>query len=258
MISSTANPRIKHLIRLRRRRDRDREGVTLVEGLTELHRAATAQVPIRSIYYNPDVADASQFPEAVEVLKVTAEALGRATMRDSTEGFVAVVECRTPSLGDLRIGPEPLLLVIEAVEKPGNLGAMLRTADAAGVDAVVMADPATDIWNPNVIRASLGCVFTVPIAVATTAEVTAWLGAGGIALCATSPDAEQSLYDADLKGSVAIAVGAEHAGLSPAFLEAADISIRIPMAGAADSLNASVAAAIALYEAVRQRTARRP
>ncbi len=256
MITSTSNPRIKHLIRLRKRRDRDAEGVTLVEGLTELRRAAAADVPIRSIYYNPDVADASRFPEAFEVHTVSAEALGRTTMRDSTEGFVAIVECLTPSLGELSLGPAPLLLVVEAVEKPGNLGAMLRTADAAGVDAVVMADPATDIWNPNVVRASLGCVFTVPIAVATTPEVTAWLRADGIALCATSPDAEQTLYDADLTGRVAIAVGAEHAGLSPVFMGEADIPIRIPMAGAADSLNASVAAAVALYEAVRQRSLR--
>ncbi|NND84339.1 MAG: RNA methyltransferase [Acidimicrobiia bacterium] len=253
MIASPQNKRIKHLTTLRKRRIRDAEVVTLVEGLTEFQRASQAGAVVREVYFDPTVVDEARFAAAAATFAVSPEALAKAAMRDSTEGFVAVVEQPGTALDSLDLPPDPLVLVVEAVEKPGNLGAMLRTADAAGVDAVLVADPETDVWNPNVVRASLGCVFTVPIGVGSTSEVLAFLSSKGIRVCATTPDTDTSLYDSDLTGSVAIAIGAEHDGLSPAFLEAADLPVRIPMAGAADSLNASVSAAVALFEAVRQR-----
>ncbi len=224
-----------------------------MEGLTELRLAASAGVSIRSVFHDPALADVSLFAGAHEVIATSPDALARAAMRGSTEGFVAVVDQRECSLAALDTHPDPLVLVIESIEKPGNLGAMLRTADAAGASAVIVADPTTDVWNPNVIRASLGSAFTVPIGVGSTSEVLGWLLDRHISLCVTTPGADHSLFDTDLTGAVALAIGAEHAGLSSAFLEAADHPVRIPMFGTADSLNAAVAAAISLYEAVRQR-----
>lgn len=253
MIASPQNKRIKHLTTLRKRRIRDAEAATLVEGLAELRRAADAGAVIREVYFDPAVVDEGALPPAGDTFETSPEALAKAAMRESTEGLVAVVERPSTDLAGLDLPAEPLLLIVESVEKPGNLGAMLRTADAAGVDAVLVADPLTDVWNPNVVRASLGCVFTVPIGVGTTDEVLEFLGARGVRICATTPDADLDFFDADLTGPVAIAVGAEHEGLSVSFLDAADLPARIPMAGAADSLNASVSAAIALFEAVRQR-----
>lgn len=255
MISSPTNPRVKHLIRLRRRRFRDAERVTLVEGLSELRRAARAGVRIRSLYHDPGVVDRADLPDADEVIAVSSAVLSKVAIRATTEGFVAVVDQSTCRLDDLHLRGIPLLLVVESIEKPGNLGAMLRTADAAGVDAVLVADPATDVWNPNVIRASVGSVFDVPIVVATATELVGWLDDQGIALCATTPGAADSLFETDLTGPLAVAVGAEHSGLGPALLGAARVRVRIPMAGGADSLNASVSAAVTLFEAVRQRSA---
>jgi RNA methyltransferase, TrmH family len=144
-------------------------------------------------------------------------------------------------------------LVAEAIEKPGNLGTMLRTADAVGCDAVIVADPTTDAFNPNVVRASTGTLFTVPLAVSSTPELLTWLRGRSVAVAATTPDTDVLLWDADLTGPVAVVVGAEQYGLSPAWLEQADLRIRIPMAGRADSLNAAMASGIVLYEAIRQR-----
>lgn len=255
MISSPTNPRIKHLIRLRQRRIRDAEGVTLVEGARELRRAARAGARIRSLYHDPGIIDQAGLPPADEVVTVSPTVLSKVAMRATTEGFVAVVEQSTRQLETLRLPPLGLLLVVESIEKPGNLGAMLRTADAAGVDAVLVADPTTDVWNPNVIRASVGSVFDVPTAVATAFELVGWLDERGIPLCATMPDAKLSLYETDLTGPIAVAVGSEHSGLGSILVEAARVRVRIPMAGATDSLNASVSTAVTLFEAVRQRGA---
>lgn len=253
MIASPQNKRIKYLTTLRRRRTRDAEAVTLVEGLAELRRASDAGAVIREVYFDPSVVDEVDLPPAGTTFETSPEALAKAAMRESTEGLVGVVEQPSTELAHLHLPSEPLLLVVESVEKPGNLGAMLRTADAAGADAVLVADPRTDVWNPNAVRASLGCVFTVPIGVGSTDDVLTFVGSHGVRLCATTPDTSLDLFDADLTGALAIAVGAEHRGLSGAFLRAAASPVRIPMAGSVDSLNASVSAAIALFEAVRQR-----
>jgi RNA methyltransferase, TrmH family len=173
--------------------------------------------------------------------------------REGPDGWLAVVPAISAGLDQLRPGPRPLVLVSAGLEKPGNLGAILRTADAAGVAAVIAADPVTDWGNPNVVRASKGTVFSVPVASAPTAEVLQWLTARRLRVVAATPDTSTLVTEADLTGATAIAVGAEQTGLSPEWLERADIRVRIPMFGKADSLNVSTSAAIILYEAVRQR-----
>jgi len=261
-ITSPANPRIKYLVSLRRRRVRDDAKVTLVEGFEEVDLALSAGVRLQALYYSPDLIDAdqartlTQISEAgTEVISVSKEVFSKIAYRESPDGWLAVVPAIRSDLSELRLGPNPLVLICEGLEKPGNLGAILRTADAAGVAAVIATDPVTDWGNPNVIRASKGTVFSVPVAATTSGLLMAWLSEREIKLVATSPDAELSLTDADLTGPVAIAVGSENFGLSEQWLARADIRLRIPMFGRADSLNVSTSAAIVCYEAVRQRMA---
>jgi TrmH family RNA methyltransferase len=262
-ITSPANPRVKRLAALRHRRARDRAGVTLVEGREELGLALAAGARPRELYVCPALAGpgAEQMIDRVsnlgaEVIRVSRPVFAKFAYRESPDGWLAVLPAVPASLALLEPGPCPLVLICEGVEKPGNLGAVLRTADAAGVSAVIAADPVTDWANPNVVRASKGTVFSVPVASAATAEVFAWLDAHALALVAAAPDGDVPLTAADLTGPTAIAVGSEAHGLPAAWLERASTRLRIPMFGRADSLNVSASAAILLYEAVRQRTAR--
>jgi TrmH family RNA methyltransferase len=263
-ISSPANPRLKQLVGLRRRRVRDEAGVTVVEGFEELGLALDAGVRPRTLFYAPDLMldPASQLAvvdgvraSGVETVKVSRSAFEKVAYREGPDGFLALVPAVSGDLADLRLPPAPLLLVCEGLEKPGNLGAMLRTAEAAGVDAVVAVDPVTDWGNPNVVRSSKGTVFSVPVASATLGETVAWLRGAGIRLVATTPDTDTLHTEADLTGGVAIVVGTEKFGLTDEALRAADVRVRIPMHGNVNSLNASAAAAIVVYEAVRQRSA---
>jgi TrmH family RNA methyltransferase len=253
VITSPSNPRVKRLVRLRRRRDREEEGVTIVEGVDEVRRAIGAGATVREAYRREGHALEGLDP-GVDVVELSAEAFDKAAVRGPAAGLLAVVDDPTRTLHGLEIGDDPLLLVVEGGEKPGNLGAMLRTADAVGVDAVIVADPTTDVANPNVVRASLGCVFTVPVARASSHEAIAWLRGHGVAIAATLVDGAVDLWDARLTGGVAVVIGTEHDGLSDVWPEAADVAVRIPMSGVADSLNASVSAAVLLYEAARQRS----
>ncbi len=268
VITSPANPRIKDLVALRRRRDRERSGTTLLEGYEELAVAlADGVVPLGLYHCRELMRDAVAQGDAVRrvaalgvpVTRLSRAAFEKAAYREGPDGFLAVVPQPGGALGDLDAvlagAQVPFVLVCEHVEKPGNLGAMLRTADAAGVHAVIAADPVTDWGNPNVVRASKGTVFTVPVAQAPTSQVLAWLAARGIPLVATTPDTDLVHTDAPLTGPVAIAVGAEKTGLSAEALSGASCRVRIPMAGRADSLNVSTSAAIVLFEAVRQRNA---
>ncbi len=264
-ITSTANPRIKYLVTLRRRRFRDEANITLVEGFEELDLALTAGVRPVALYYCPVLTDPSQYRLAsraaqagADVVSVSEDAFGKIAYRESPDGWLAVVPAVRADLAAIdlsspRVGAAPLVLVCQGVEKPGNLGAILRTADAAGLSAVIATDPVTDWGNPNVIRASKGTVFTVPVAASSSEQVLTWLGEHGLSLVATAPDATALLGEADLTGPVAIAVGSEKHGLPPEWLARADISLRIPMFGHADSLNVATSAAITCYEAVRQR-----
>lgn len=259
-ITSPANPRIKHLVALRRRRERDQAGVTLVEGEAEIQLALAAGVAPQALYYCPELASraagqvaARAAARGAEIIRVSRPAFEKISYRDGPDGLLAVVPAVETALDALPLGDSPLVLVCAGLEKPGNLGAILRTADAAGVAAVIAADPVTDWGNPNVVRASKGTIFSVPVASATGTEVLGWLKARGLQLVAAAPDAGRLITDSDLTGPTAIAVGAEQSGLPTEWLERADVTVRIPMFGRADSLNVSTSAAIITYEAVRQR-----
>ncbi len=262
-ITSPTNPRVKELVALRRRRTRERSDVTLVEGYEELVPALAAGVRPHTLYYCAELIGADRQPTVervaglgTEVVRLSRQAFDKVAYRESPDGWLAVVPSLTADLDALRLGERPLILICEGVEKPGNLGAMLRTADAAGVSAVIAAGPVTDWGNPNLIRASKGTVFSVPVASASSAKVLRWLDERGVAIVATTPDTDTLFTDVDLTGPTAIAVGAEKHGLSADWLAAAAVKARIPMHGRADSLNVATAAAIAVYEAVRQRTGR--
>jgi TrmH family RNA methyltransferase len=264
-ITSTTNPRVKALARLRRRRHRDERGLTLVEGYEELSLALAAGVEPVTVYHCPDLARPGELDQArarpgfaaAELAVVNRAVFEKISYRESPDGWLAVLPSVHTALADLAPGPEPLLLICEGVEKPGNLGAMLRTADAAGVTAVIATDPGTDWANPNVVRASKGAVFALPVVAAGGEETLAWLAARSIPVVAATPEASAPYTELDLRGPLAVAVGAEKHGLSPAWLAAARHRALIPMNGLVDSLNVSTSAAILLYEAVRQRTAAR-
>jgi TrmH family RNA methyltransferase len=265
IITSPANARLKSLVALRRRRAREEAGLTLIEGYDELSLALDAGVVPKTVYHcpelmlDPDVQH--DVVRRVQSLGSDTQQLGRAAFekvayREGPDGFLAVVDSVVRTCADLRVGPSPIALICQGVEKPGNLGAMLRTADAAGVEAVVAADPVTDWGNPNLVRASKGTVFSVPVASDSTVETLKWLSDNGIALAATTPDTDLDYTDVDYTGPIAIAVGAEKHGLTDEILAAAAYRIRIPMAGRANSLNVATSAAIVIYEAVRQRPRR--
>ncbi len=267
LITSPANPRLKALSALRRRRTREQEGRTLVEGYDELGLALDAGVVPSALFYCPELmGDQARADDLVgrvgrlgtELVQLSRAAFEKAAYREGPDGFLAVVATIERRCADLDVPADPLVLVCQGVEKPGNLGAMLRTADAAGVDAVVAADPVTDWGNPNTVRASKGTVFSVPVASDSTQVTLDWLRAHGIPLVAATPDTETEHTQVDYRGPVAVAVGTEKEGLTPEALEAADHRVRIPMVGRANSLNVATSAAIIVYEAVRQRSADGP
>jgi TrmH family RNA methyltransferase len=265
LISSPQNPRVKALVRLRDRHGRDRDQKLLIEGYRELLRAAEAGYPIEEVYLCPGLFQGVNEPALIERLhtvgarltELTEPVFRKVAYRDRPEGLLAVGPQVHHGLKDIRLpaqGPA-LFLVAEAIEKPGNLGTMLRSADATGVTALIVCDPCTDLFNPNVVRASTGTLFTVPLAEAGPEETVAWLRANQVRILAATPHARQRYTDADLTGPVAIVVGTEQYGLSQRWLEACDLPVRIPMLGVADSLNVATATALFLYEAVRQRLA---
>jgi TrmH family RNA methyltransferase len=262
-LTSTANPRVKALVGLRRRRSRDQHEVTLVDGRDELVLALDAGTRPRTLYYCPDLVDeqdrATLVPRVAalgaEVIQVSRQVFEKVAYRDSPDGWLAEIPSVQCGLDALRLKDNPLLLVCESVEKPGNLGAMLRTADAAGLDAVIAADPVADWGNPNVIRASKGTVFSVQVATAAPQDAVAWLRQRSIAIVATTPDTDVVFTGVDYRGPTAVVVGAEKHGLSDPWLDRADAKVRIPMYGHADSLNVATSAALVVYEALRQRTA---
>ena len=260
-ITSTANPRLKAAVRLRGRRERDREGVTLIDGVRENLRALAGGAVIREVFVLPELLVEPEAKallerlreEAVPIVELGPEAFEKLAYGDRLDGVVAVAETPLRTLETLALPSEPLIAVIEGVEKPGNLGAILRTADGAGVNAVIVADSATDLFNPNIIRASIGTVFAVPVCVASSGEVLGWLQERGIAIIAARVDASVDYAAADYSGAVAIALGSEARGLSDAWGELARESVHVPMRGVADSLNVSATAAVLFYEALRRR-----
>ena len=260
-ITSIANPRLKAAVRLRGRRERDRLGLTLIDGVRETMRALQGGAALREVFVEQDQLVEPEAKallerlreESVPVLELGREAFEKLAYGDRLDGVVAVAEAPLRRLADLELPPDPLIAVIEGVEKPGNLGAVLRTADGAGLDAVIVAESATDLFNPNIIRASLGTVFALPVCVASTGEVLTWLSERGIAIIAARVGGSVNYSDADYRGAVAIALGSEARGLSDAWGELARASVHVPMLGVADSLNVSATAAVLFYEALRQR-----
>lgn len=262
VITSPGNPRLRALARLRRRRVREAEGRTLVEGAEELVLTLAAGVVPEVVYHCPELmaadgpgveAVATARARGVPVVRLGRAAFEKAAYREGPDGLLAVVPALDRRCTDLALPPSPLVLLCQAVEKPGNLGAMLRTADAAGVAAVVAADPVTDWGNPNLVRSSKGTVFSVPVAADPTAAVLDWLEREGVALVAAAPDTDVTHTEVDYTGPVAVAVGAEKHGLTEDVLRRAAHRVRIPMVGQANSLNVATSAAVVLYEAVRQR-----
>ncbi|MHB8397533.1 MAG: TrmH family RNA methyltransferase [Candidatus Limnocylindrales bacterium] len=262
-ITSPANPRVREVLRLRERRERDRTGSTIVDGAREIRRALEAGVEIFAIYMDETRATSDEARAALDVVRrrdrtvapiaVSPDVFDRLAYGDRADGLVAVV--RTPSvrLAQILLPADPFVAIVEGVEKPGNLGAILRSADGAGLDAIVAADPVTDIFNPNTIRASLGTVFARPVASATAEETLGWLRANGIRVVAARVDAEIPYTDVPLGGPLAIVLGSEAGGLTAQWNAADIVAVRLPMLGTADSLNVSTAAAILFYEALRQR-----
>ena len=240
MISSVDNPRVKDLVRLRKARERRRSGLFIAEGPREVERARVAGLTIVATYFAPSLLD---WPEGEEVSE---RVLAKMAYRAEPEGVIAVVEAphrELPTNGSLYV-------VAVGIEKPGNLGAMARTADAAGADALVVAEAQADPWNPNAIRASSGAVFSLPVVEATLDEIRAL----PTRLLAAMPDAPTAYTEVDLTARTTLAIGAENVGLPDAWIEASDFSVSIPLhAGTTDSLNAATAAAIILFEARRQR-----
>lgn len=261
-ITSLQNPRVKRLVRLRQRKHREREDVILLDEPRVIRRALDAGVTARELYtcatllaHDPDAAGLADELAAAgaEVTKLAPYVMAKVAYRDNPAGLLALVETPGTALNELALPPDALILVLENVEKPGNLGAIVRTASGAGVNAVLACGEGADPWNPNTLRASTGAVFSVPVATAEASEITAFLHDRAIRLVAAVPDAHDSYSALDLVGPTAFLLGAEDRGLTADMTAAADVTCRIPMNGAADSLNVSVSAAILVYEARRQR-----
>lgn len=255
VITSTQNPKIKHLLLLQQKSaERRKEGLFVVEGRRELQHCIDAGFGIDTIFYSEELGGGSEeFGVGSDYVRVSPSLYERIAYRGGTEGVIAIVRSRTIGLADLRLKVNPLLIVLESVEKPGNLGAVMRSADAAGADAVIVCDPLTDLYNPNLIRSSIGSVFTVPCVACTSAECIGWLKGNGIRILTAQLQDSSLYYDTEMTGPTAIVMGTEATGLTNVWREAADAHIRIPMLGRLDSLNVSVSASILLYEAVRQR-----
>lgn len=255
-ITSSANPKFKRLIALLQKSSERRESALFtVEGVREISHCIEAGYKPDCIFFCPDIVSEETLPQCRH-LALSAGLYAKAAYREGTEGAIGVFQAIEHTLPGLNLRDNPLIAVLESVEKPGNLGAVLRTCDAAGADALIICDPRTDLYNPNLIRASIGAVFTVPTAVCTTAQAITFLKSKGIRILTAQLQDSSLYYDCPMTKGTAIVMGTEATGLSDQWRQAADAHIRIPMLGKLDSLNVSVSAAILLYEAVRQRNDR--
>ncbi len=256
-ITSTQNAKVKQLVALQKPRERKKTGTFLIEGVREISLAQQGQIQLLEMYvceeiFVRDPRYPIQFRE-LPVYSITTEIYDKIAYRGSTGGILALARTPAKKLDQLKPMKDPFYLVIEQVEKPGNIGAVLRTADAAGVDGLILCDPATDLFNPNIIRASLGCLFTVPTAVCTNVELKSFMINNNIRSFATLPETDKEYTQVTFSGGIAILLGAESTGLSDFWKKNSDFSIKIPMTGKIDSLNISNAAAIVTFEALRQR-----
>ncbi len=254
-ITSLQNPRVKYIVKLRDdKRQRRQDGLMLVEGYDEIQLAVSAGYKPQTLLSAPELVSRQIDGNAAESITVNRAVFEKMSYRENPDGWLAVFPIPRVSLDDLKLSEFPLVVVAESVEKPGNLGAILRTADAAGVDALLVCDPRVDVWNPNVVRASRGAVFSVPVVEGDNVSAWEWLKRRGIRLLAATPSAETLYTDANMRDPLAIAVGTEDEGLTDFWMSNADVRIKIPMMGKVNSLNVSVSTALILYEAVRQRS----
>lgn len=265
LLTSTQNPRIKAALHLRDRPARNKTERFLIEGFRELWRATEASWSIDHLFICPELFLGSNESLLIARLKERGAKIfhcskplfQKLSYRDRPDGLLAVAIQKHLSISYLddllNTHPEPLLLIAEAIEKPGNLGTILRSSDAAGIDALIVCDACTDIYNPNVVRASVGTLFTIPVIEAGSKELIAWLQRRHIPILAATPHAALEFTSTSMVGPLAIVVGTEQLGLSAPWEEAATVRVRIPMQGVADSLNVAMAATLLLYEAVRQR-----
>ena len=257
-ISSLQNTKVKQLVALQQKSsERRKQGVFVVEGIRELQHCLNAGYTINSIFFCPELTDtgalSSLLSESTASYEVSPEVYEKIAYRGSTEGVIATVQSKQLALKDLHLSQQPLLIVLESVEKPGNLGAILRSADAAGADAVIICDPLTDLYNPNLIRSSIGAIFSVPCIACSSDDCINFLKQNNINILTAQLQDSKLYYDTDMTCGTAIIMGTESTGLTDVWRKAADAHIRIPMLGQLDSLNVSVSAAILLFEAVRQR-----
>ena len=265
-ITSAQNPKIKALLELQEKsKARKRTGLFVVEGRRELQHCIEAGFEPHTLFICRDIITEKEFDRilgAIEenftgmmcpIIEISRQLYDKIAYRGGTEGIIAELHCKDMSLESLELKENPLVVVLESVEKPGNLGAVLRSADASGADAVIVCDPLTDLYNPNLIRSSIGAIFTVPVATATSEDAIRWLKERGIRIYTAQLQDSEWYYDTDMSGGTAIVMGTEATGLTDIWRKAADAHIKIPMLGRLDSLNVSVSAAILMFEAVRQR-----
>jgi len=261
LITSLQNPRVKAAAQLRDSRQRHKQGRILIDGAREISRAVESGLEPAEIFVCRELLDPGHASlvdrlsgSGVEILEVTPRVFEKLAFGGRCEGLLAVASTPERTLAQIRLPATPLVGVLEGVEKPGNVGAVLRSADGAGVSALVVADPRTDFYNPNTIRASLGTVFSMPTATATAADTIAWLAGQGLAIYAARVDGSIPYTQADFRRPAAIVLGSEAEGLTAAWSGAPVTAIRLPMLGRADSLNVSATAAVLFYEALRQRS----
>lgn len=253
-ITSLQNPRVKHIVKLRDdKRTRKQDGLMLVEGYDEIHLALSAGHKPQTLLSSPELVSRQIGGVSAETLTVSRAVFEKISYRENPDGWLAIFPIPSTTLDDLTLTETPLVIIAESVEKPGNLGAILRTADAAHVDAIVLCDPRVDAWNPNAVRASRGAVFSVPVVETDNASAMEWLKGRNLHVLAATPSADVAYTDVDMRRPVAIAVGTEDEGLTDFWMSNADLKVKIPMMGKVNSLNVSVSTALIVYEAVRQR-----
>lgn len=255
-IESLQNIKIKQIIKLRNNHERKKTGLFIIEGREELGRAYQSNVETEYILLSSDLLNnipAYLKNEERKIYYLPLEIFKKISYKENPDGILAVAKRKDVEINDLKINKNALVLILESLEKPGNLGAILRSADASQVDAVIVCDQRTDIYNPNVIRASLGTVFSVPLVVAEKENVLFWLKRNKIFSFATTPRAKKFYTEIDFTKSTALVIGTEHEGLSDFWIQNTDAQIKIPMLGKIDSLNVSVSTAVILYEIIRQR-----
>lgn len=258
-ITSLQNPRVKQIVKLRDdKKQRQHEGLMIVEGYDEILLAVEAGHRPRTLLTAPELVRRQMNVDAAETLTVSPAVFEKMSHRENPDGWLGVFPIPHLTLDDLKPGPYPMFIIAESVEKPGNLGAILRTADAAHVDAVLVCDPRVDAYSPNVVRASRGTIFTVPVVEVKSKQALDWLQHRGIHILAATPSAEAEYTRQDLRVPLAIAVGTEDEGLTDLWMTQANLKVKIPMMGRVNSLNVSIATALIVYEAVRQRTTSYP